>query len=117
MTTYESVVDPWAALGDGTRRRIFALLARRPRSVAELAGELPVSRPAVSQHLKVLKGAALVRVRPEGTRRIYAVDPDGLAALRAELEEFWGATLANFKELVETPEADEPPTEQTEETA
>ena len=70
---------------------------------------LPISRPAVSQHLKVLKDAALVRVRPDGTRRIYAVDSDGLQALRAELEEFWSAALTNFKELVES---DEPSTEE-----
>ncbi|WP_211318727.1 ArsR/SmtB family transcription factor [Nocardioides silvaticus] len=106
MTTYQAIeLDPWVALGDRTRRQIFGLLARRPRSVGELADELPVSRPAVSQHLKVLKGAALVQVRPEGTRRIYAVDADGLAAIRSELETFWSAALTNFKELVE---ADEP---------
>jgi len=99
VTTY--VVDAWTALGDPTRRDIFARLAKRPRSVTELAAELPVSRPAVSQHLKVLKEASLVRVRPEGTRRIYAVDPHGLAAMRAELESFWSATLTNFKWLVE----------------
>ena len=109
MTTYEHSIDPWVALGDRTRREIFGLLAGRPRSVAELAGELPVSRPAVSQHLKVLKDAALVGVRPEGTRRIYVVDTDGLQALRTELEEFWSAALLNFKELVES---DEPSTEE-----
>lgn len=107
MVTYQAVVehDPWVALGDRTRRQIFRLLARRPRSVRELADELPVSRPAVSQHLKVLKDAALVQVRAEGTRRIYAVDPDGLAAIRAEIETFWSAALTNLKELVE---GDEP---------
>ncbi|WP_436698647.1 ArsR/SmtB family transcription factor [Nocardioides sp. BYT-33-1] len=99
MTT--DTVDAWTALADPTRRDIFARVARRPRSVTDLAGELPVSRPAVSQHLRVLKDAALVRVRPEGTRRIYSADPAGLQALRAELEGFWSATLANFKELVE----------------
>ncbi|MDQ6524518.1 metalloregulator ArsR/SmtB family transcription factor [Nocardioides sp. LHD-245] len=99
MTT--DVADAWTALADPTRREIFARVARRPRSVTDLAGELPVSRPAVSQHLRVLKDAALVRVRAEGTRRIYSADPAGLQVLRAELEGFWSATLANFKELVE----------------
>jgi len=89
------------ALGDPTRQAIFDRLSDGPRPVGELAAELPVSRPAVSQHLKVLKEASLVRVRPEGTRRIYAVDPRGLAAMRAELESFWSATLTNFKWLVE----------------
>ena len=99
MATY--AVDAWTALGDPTRREIFARLAERPRSVTELADELPVSRPAVSQHLKVLKEASLVQVRPEGTRRIYAADAQGLEAMRAELESFWSATLTNFKRLVE----------------
>ena len=99
VTTY--AVDAWAALADPTRREIFSRLAARPRSVTELASELPVSRPAVSQHLRVLKDADLVRVRPEGTRRIYAVDPDGLRVMRAELESFWSAALTNFKRLAE----------------
>jgi DNA-binding transcriptional ArsR family regulator len=88
-------------LADPTRRDIFSRLAVRSRSVTDLASELPVSRPAVSQHLRVLKEAQLVRVRAEGTRRIYAVDPDGLQAMRAELESFWSATLTNFKRLAE----------------
>ena len=99
MTTY--AVDAWTALADPTRREIFARLSLRPRSVTELASELPVSRPAVSQHLRVLKDADLVRVRPEGTRRIYAVDPDGLRGMRAELETFWSAALTIFKRLAE----------------
>lgn len=99
MPTY--AVDAWTALADPTRREIFARLARRPCSGTELASDLPVSRPAVSQHLRVLKEARLVRVRPEGLRRIYAVDPDGLGALRAELEKFWSVALANFKKLAE----------------
>jgi DNA-binding transcriptional ArsR family regulator len=99
VTTY--AVDAWTALADPTRREIFARLAARPRSVTDLASELPVSRPAVSQHLRVLKDADLVRVRPVGTRRIYAVDPDGLRAMRAELETFWSAALTNFKKLAE----------------
>lgn len=101
METYRS--DAWTALGDPTRKAIFELLADRPRAVGELAGELPVSRPAVSQHLKVLKAAGLVVDRPVGTRRIYRVEPDGLAALRADLERFWGKALAAYKLAVEQP--------------
>lgn len=89
------------ALGDPTRREIFERLAERPSAVGELARELPVSRPAVSQHLKVLKEARLVTDRPAGNRRIYQVDPDGVAALRAYLDQFWNQALANFKEIVE----------------
>lgn len=90
-----------AALGDSTRRTIFERLADRPSAVGELARELPVSRPAVSQHLKVLKDAGLVIDRPEGNRRIYQVDPDGVAALRAYLDQFWNRSLAAFKAVVE----------------
>ena len=78
-------------------------LARRPCAVGELARELPVSRPAVSQHLKVLKDAGLVTDRPDGNRRIYQVDPDGLRSLRADLDEFWSSALAGFKATVEQP--------------
>jgi len=99
VSTY--AVDAWTALGDPTRREIFSRLAVRPQSVTDVASDLTVSRPAVSQHLRVLKDADLVRVRPEGTRRIYAVDPDGLRAMRAELETFWSAALTNFKRLAE----------------
>ena len=95
--------DGWTALGDPTRRAIFERLADRPRAVGELAGELPVSRPAVSQHLKVLKDAGLVVDRPAGTRRIYQVDPDGVGALRAYLDQFWNKSLAAYKEAVEQP--------------
>jgi len=93
--------DPWAALGDPTRRAVFERLAQRPRAVGELAGELPVSRPAVSQHLKVLKAAGLVIDRPSGNRRIYHADPEGVAALRSQLDRFWNQALATFKEVVE----------------
>jgi DNA-binding transcriptional ArsR family regulator len=93
--------EAFAALGDPTRRAIFELLGEQPRPVGEIAHELPVSRPAVSQHLKVLKGAGLVLDRPVGTRRIYAVDPDGVEALRAYLDQFWSKTLAAFKQVVE----------------
>ena len=99
MLTYE--VDRWAALGDPTRRAIFERLAARPQAVGELARELPVSRPAVSQHLKVLKRAGLVADSAVGTRRVYRLDPDGLGALRAELERFWTQALATYKEVVE----------------
>jgi DNA-binding transcriptional ArsR family regulator len=93
--------DRWTALGDPTRRAIVERLADRPRAVGELASELPVSRPAVSQHLKVLKDAGLVIDRPIGNRRIYRLDPDGIGALRAELERFWDKALAAYKEAVE----------------
>src|SRR5438874_12722445 len=93
--------DGWMALGDPTRRAIFDRLAERPRAVGELARELPVSWPAVSQHLKVLKDAGLVIDRPAGNRRIYQLDPDGVGALRAYLDRFWNQALAAFKTAVE----------------
>ena len=99
MSTYQA--DVWTALGDPTRRAIFERLVERPQAVVELAGALPVSRPAVSQHLKVLKDARLVVDRPAGNRRIYRVDPTGLGTLRADLERFWGQALANYKAVVE----------------
>ena len=84
------------ALGDWTRRQIFEALRQGPRSVGDLAGSLPVSRPAVSQHLRVLKDAGLVRSRQEGTRRIYSVDPEGLTDIRAYFDSFWGEALDRF---------------------
>ena len=93
--------DGFAALADPTRRAIFELIAERPRAVGELAGELPVSRPAVSQHLKALKGAGLVADRAAGTRRIYELDPGGVQALHAYLDRFWNQALAAFKDAVE----------------
>ncbi len=99
MITYRG--DGWTALGDPTRRAIFERLADRPRAVGELARELPVSRPAVSQHLKVLKDAGLVVDRRAGNRRIYRLDPVGVGALRAYLDEFWNKALAAYKEDVE----------------
>jgi len=89
------------ALGDPTRRAIFEALADRPSAVGELARGLPVSRPAVSQHLRVLKDAGLVIDRPAGTRRIYQLDPDGIGALRAYLDQFWNRSLMSFKSAVE----------------
>ena len=100
MTAYATA---WTALGDPTRRAIFELLVDRPHAVGELAGALPVSRPAVSQHLKVLKDAGLVVDHPAGKQRIYRVEPEGLEALRAELDRFWTKTLAAYKEVVEQP--------------
>jgi DNA-binding transcriptional ArsR family regulator len=94
---------PWTALGDPTRRAIFESLVERPQAVGELAAQFPVSRPAVSQHLKVLKSAGLVADRPSGKHRIYHVDPAGLAALRAELDRFWTKTLTAYKTVVEQP--------------
>src|ERR1051325_7814894 len=91
----------FAALADPTRRSVMELLRSGPRAVGELARGLPVSRPAVSQHLKVLKEAGLVMDRPTGNRRVYRVDPDGLAALRAQLDQFWTKALANYKQIVE----------------
>lgn len=89
------------ALGDPTRRAIFERLADRPSAVGELARGLPVSRPAVSQHLKVLKDAGLVVDRPDGARRIYQLDPDGVGELRAYLDQFWSKALTAYKEAVE----------------
>jgi DNA-binding transcriptional ArsR family regulator len=97
----------WTALGDPTRRAVFERLVERPCSVTELARDLPVSRPAVSQHLKVLKDAGLVIDTPAGKHRIYRVDPDGLAVLRADLDRFWMKTLAAFKTVVEQPPSEE----------
>jgi DNA-binding transcriptional ArsR family regulator len=99
VSTY--VADPWTALGDPTRRAVFARIAQRPRPVGEIARELPVSRPAVSQHLRVLKDAGLVHDHRDGNRRIYAVRRDGLEALRAQLDQFWNDSLTNFKALVD----------------
>lgn len=100
-------VDPWLALGDPTRKAIFERLVEGPCAVVELATVLPISRPAVSQHLRVLKDAGLVVAEPAGTRRIYRVDPDGLVALRADLERFWGQTLSGYKATVEQPSEEE----------
>jgi DNA-binding transcriptional ArsR family regulator len=99
VVTYQA--DGWSALGDPTRRAIFERLAEQLRALGELARELPVSRPAVSQHLKVLKDAGLVLDRPVGTRRIYQLDPAGLDALRSQLDRFWTKALANYKAVAE----------------
>jgi DNA-binding transcriptional ArsR family regulator len=91
----------WAALGDGTRRAIVLLLAAGPMSVGDLAAQLPVTRPAVSQHLKVLKEAGLVSEEAAGTRRIYRLDAAGVAALRQQLDVFWDQALGGFRNTVE----------------
>ena len=98
---YQSAMD---ALGDPTRRAIFEQLRRGPRAVGEIAGELPVSRPAVSQHLRVLKKAGLVSERRDGTRRLYRLDPDGLAEVRRYFDDFWSEALAAFKAVAEQSE-------------
>lgn len=90
------------ALSDPTRLAIFERLAAGPISVVEIARDLPVSRPAVSQHLKVLKRAGLVFDRPQGTRRLYQVDPDAVEALRRYFDRFWESALASFKRAAET---------------
>jgi DNA-binding transcriptional ArsR family regulator len=94
-------IDGLDALGDRTRRAIFERLADGPLAVGEIARDLPVSRPAVSQHLKVLKAAGLVVDEAAGTRRLYRLDPDGVDAVRAYLDRFWNHALAAFKEAAE----------------
>jgi len=102
--TYGSAL---AALADPTRRTVFERLGSGPKPVSAIAEGLPVSRPAVSQHLKVLKEAGLVGDRPEGTRRIYYIDPKGLGALRAWLDRFWDEALENFRIVAETDDTSE----------
>ena len=89
------------ALGDETRRQVLATLRSGPRSVGAIAAEVPVSRPAVSQHLKILQGAGLVTHERAGTRRLYRVDLDALAGLRAFFDAFWDEALAAFKQAAE----------------
>lgn len=94
----------FAALADPTRRRVLEALASGPKAVGEIASDFPVSRPAISQHLKVLKDAGLVVDHPEGARRVYSIDPEGLGPLRAWLDQFWDVALDAFKAEVETEE-------------
>ncbi len=94
------------ALGDPTRRQVLELLRTGPRAVGEIAADLPVSRPAVSQHLRVLKGAGLVTERREGTRHLYRIDPEGLAALRTYLETYWDDALTAFRDAADDPATD-----------
>ncbi len=98
--TYQDA-DGWEILGDPSRRAIVECLAVRPRAVGELAAELPISRPAVSQHLKVLKDAGLVDDEAAGTRRVYRLNPAGVSALRDQLDMFWKRTLQGFQQVVE----------------
>ncbi|HEX8630441.1 MAG TPA: metalloregulator ArsR/SmtB family transcription factor [Catenuloplanes sp.] len=102
MSTYQAGAG-WDALGDPTRRAIVECLAERPRAVGELANALPISRPAVSQHLKVLKDAGLVTDRSAGTRRVYRLNPAGMAALRDQLDTFWNRALTGYQDVVEQP--------------
>ena len=99
MATYRT--DGFDAMGDPTRRAIVECLAERPRAVGELADVLPISRPAVSQHLKVLKDAGLVTDRAAGARRVYRLNPAGVAALRDQLDTFWNRALAGFQEAAD----------------
>ena len=103
MATYQAA-DGWDALGDPTRRAIVECLAERPRAVGELAEALPISRPAVSQHLKVLKEAGLVTDRAAGTRRVYRLNPAGVAALRDQLDTYWSRALDGFQDVAERPD-------------
>jgi DNA-binding transcriptional ArsR family regulator len=102
VATYEAR-HGWEALGDPSRLAIVTCLAERPRAVGELADALPISRPAVSQHLKVLKDAGLVSDSAAGTRRVYRLNPAGLVALRDQLETFWSRALAGFEDVVAEP--------------
>ena len=108
MDTYRAG-DGWAALGDATRRAIVASLAEGPLAVSELAALLPISRPAVSQHLKVLKDAGLVSERAAGTRRIYRLNPEAVAALRDQLDTFWSRALTTYADVVEQSTEEENP--------
>ena len=100
--------DGLTALGDPTRRAIFECLAERPRAVGELADALPVSRPAVSQHLKVLKDAGLVTDNANGTRRIYRLNPEGVAAMRDQLDTYWNRALAGYVQAVDQERQEQP---------
>jgi DNA-binding transcriptional ArsR family regulator len=101
VTTYQ---NGFSALADPTRREIFERLARRPRPVGQLAEGLPVSRPAVSQHLKVLRDAGLVIARKDGSRRLYSVDPKALGGMRSYLDHFWSDALAAFEDAARAKE-------------
>ena len=101
--------EGWGALADGTRRAIVACLAEGPRAVGQLAAGLPVSRSAVSQHLKVLKDAGLVSERAAGTRRIYRLNPVALAALRDQLDTYWQRALAGYADTLEDDDPQETP--------
>lgn len=95
------VPDPWQALADPTRRHIFRRLTAHPSTATDLARDLPISRPAVSQHLRVLLESNLVEVHPQGRHRFYHPRPDGLSVIRNELETYWNQTLTRFKQVAE----------------
>src|SRR3954454_17781427 len=103
----DSIGQTLVALGDPTRREVFELVAARPRAVGELAAELPVSRPAVSQHLRVLKEAGLVTDEAVGARRVYQLHPEGGAELRDYLDGFWNRSLRAFKAAAEADDKEE----------
>lgn len=107
METYGSVDGAWDAMGDPTRRAILEHLAAGPCAVGELADRLPVSRPAVSQHLKVLKTNGLVTDETSGTRRIYRLDAAGVQALRDQLDTFWNRAMANYDAAIHDSTEDE----------
>lgn len=107
MARSSNALNGFAALGDPTRRKIFELVADRPSAVVDLADQLPVSRPAVSQHLKVLKEAGLVTESAEGTRRIYRLDPRGIGAMRDWLDAHWATALDAFQKFADAQAEDE----------
>ena len=109
MTYAAAAIEALGALGDPTRRAIFERLAVRPSAVGELAAGLPVSRPAVSQHLRVLREAGLVSETPDGTRRIYRLDPRGIAAMRDWLDSHWSGALDAFKDFADEHAEEETP--------
>lgn len=100
----DRVGDGWSALADGTRRAIVSRLAEGPQAVGQLAAQLPVTRSAVSQHLKILKDAGLVSEHPVGTRRIYRLNPTAVAALRDQLDTFWQRALTSYVDVAEQAE-------------
>lgn len=102
VATYQSAQDVWNILGDRTRRVILECLAEGPLAVGEIAERLPVSRPAVSQHLKVMKDAGLVAEEPSGRRNIYRLDPAGVSALRDQLDTFWNRALSGYTATIES---------------
>ena len=104
MANASHIGQTLTALSDATRREVFELVAERPRAVGELAAQLPVSRPAVSQHLRVLKDAGLVEDEAVGARRVYKLHPEGIAELRSYLDGFWSRSLRAFKAAAEAGE-------------
>ena len=107
MTNASQIGQTLTALSDATRREVFELVAERPRAVGELAAQLPVSRPAVSQHLRVLKDAGLVEDEAVGARRVYKLHPEGIAELRSYLDGFWSRSLRAFKAAAEAGEEED----------